>query len=118
MRDLKRGSALRREMLAADQVPYAAHVAPHVVRTTFGDYVQTLRLGGRLSRPTTKCKKPGANFLALRRDWCNLVSAMSPHRRRGVVGDRGLLFAPARGMLSSTRTSGGPQPWKIRTICS
>jgi type IV secretion system protein VirB4 len=32
--------------MAADRVPYAAHVGPHVVRTTFGDYLQTFRLGG------------------------------------------------------------------------
>jgi type IV secretion system protein VirB4 len=41
-----RSTALRREFTAADRIPYAAHVAPAVVRTSFGDYLQVLRLGG------------------------------------------------------------------------
>jgi type IV secretion system protein VirB4 len=32
--------------MAADRIPYAAHVAPNAVRTTLGDYLQVLRLGG------------------------------------------------------------------------
>jgi type IV secretion system protein VirB4 len=43
---LKNGSAIRREMAAAQRVPYAAHVSPTVVSTTFGDYVQAFRLAG------------------------------------------------------------------------
>ncbi len=35
-----------RELAAAERIPYTAHVAPTVVRTTFGDYLQVLRLGG------------------------------------------------------------------------
>jgi type IV secretion system protein VirB4 len=46
MRTVSRSSALRREITAADRVPYVAHVAPHVVRTACGDYLQTFRLGG------------------------------------------------------------------------
>lgn len=41
-----RTAALRREFPAAARIPYKAHVAPHVVRTTAGDYIQVLRLGG------------------------------------------------------------------------
>jgi type IV secretion system protein VirB4 len=41
-----RAAALRREFTAADRIPYAAHVAPTVVRTAFGDYLQVFRLGG------------------------------------------------------------------------
>src|ERR1700738_166914 len=41
-----RATALRREFTAADRIPYTAHVAPTVVRTTFGDYLQVFRLGG------------------------------------------------------------------------
>jgi type IV secretion system protein VirB4 len=37
---------VRRELLAARHVPYAALVAPEVVRTLSGDYVQTIRLQG------------------------------------------------------------------------
>ena len=39
-------ATLRRELSAAERIPYTAHVSPHVVRTTFGDYVQVFRLGG------------------------------------------------------------------------
>lgn len=39
-------SALRREADASERIPCSAHVAPGVVKTTFGDYVQVLRLGG------------------------------------------------------------------------
>ncbi len=42
-----RGRAvLNREIAAAERIPYHAHVAPAVVRTGFGDYVQAFRLGG------------------------------------------------------------------------
>jgi type IV secretion system protein VirB4 len=43
---LKRTAALRREFTTADRIPYTAHVAPTVVRTAFGDYMQVFRLGG------------------------------------------------------------------------
>jgi type IV secretion system protein VirB4 len=46
MRALTRNYALRREIAAAERIPYAAHVAPNAVRTIFGDYLQVLRLGG------------------------------------------------------------------------
>jgi len=46
MQALKRTAAIRREFLEADRIPYAAHVAPTVVRTVFGDYLQVFRLGG------------------------------------------------------------------------
>jgi type IV secretion system protein VirB4 len=39
-------AALRREISAADRIPYAAHVAPSIIRTVLGDYVQAFRLGG------------------------------------------------------------------------
>jgi type IV secretion system protein VirB4 len=42
----KRATAVRREFTAADRIPYTAHVAPTVVRTAFGDYLQVFRLGG------------------------------------------------------------------------
>src|SRR5580692_5186127 len=43
---LRRAAAIRREITAADRIPYTAHVAPSVVRTAFGDYLQVFRLGG------------------------------------------------------------------------
>jgi type IV secretion system protein VirB4 len=46
MRLLKRQSAAMRELTAADRIPYSAHVAPQVVRTVLGDYLQAFRLGG------------------------------------------------------------------------
>jgi type IV secretion system protein VirB4 len=39
-------AALRREPVAAEHIPCSAHVAPNVVKTSFGDYLQVLRLGG------------------------------------------------------------------------
>lgn len=42
----QRGSALRRESIAARHIPYTAHVAANVVKTAAGDFVQVLRLGG------------------------------------------------------------------------
>lgn len=41
-----RTAAARRELPAAERIPYRAHVAPGVIRTEFGDYLQTFRLGG------------------------------------------------------------------------
>jgi type IV secretion system protein VirB4 len=43
---MKRGTALRRETLSAQRIPYTAHVAPAVVCTAQGDYIQVFRLGG------------------------------------------------------------------------
>ncbi|HVS75540.1 MAG TPA: hypothetical protein VHE11_01310, partial [Steroidobacteraceae bacterium] len=37
---------MRREMAAERYIPYTAHVAPEVVRTAMGDYLQVFRLGG------------------------------------------------------------------------
>jgi type IV secretion system protein VirB4 len=42
----RRSSALHREIPAAERIPYVAHVAPSIVRTAFGDYIQAFRLGG------------------------------------------------------------------------
>jgi type IV secretion system protein VirB4 len=41
-----RAAALRRERDAAEQIPYSAHVAPGVISTASGDYLQAFRLGG------------------------------------------------------------------------
>jgi type IV secretion system protein VirB4 len=41
-----RAAAAHREINAADRVPYTAHVAPAVIRTSLGDYIQAFRLGG------------------------------------------------------------------------
>ena len=43
---MKRAGALRRELPAAGRIPYTAHVAPEVVRTASGDYVQVFKLAG------------------------------------------------------------------------
>lgn len=42
----RRAAALAREPVAAERIPLTIHVAPHIVRTTHGDYLQALRLGG------------------------------------------------------------------------
>jgi type IV secretion system protein VirB4 len=41
-----RAGAVQRERNAAEFIPYAAHVAEHVVCTSSGDYLQAFRLGG------------------------------------------------------------------------
>ncbi len=41
-----RAAAIRREMPASRHIPYTAHVAPEVVVTTQGAYLQTFRLSG------------------------------------------------------------------------
>ena len=46
MLSAKRTSALAREFTAAMRVPYTAQVAPTVVKTAFGDYLQAFRLSG------------------------------------------------------------------------
>lgn len=43
---LKNHASLRREMPVAGRIPYSAHVSPHVVRTSAGDYVQAFRIAG------------------------------------------------------------------------
>ena len=42
----RHANVLRRELAAAERIPYTAHVAPSVVKTAFGDYLQVFRLGG------------------------------------------------------------------------
>src|SRR4029077_19776822 len=46
MGTLSRAAAVRRELPASWHIPYAAHLAPEVIVTRAGDYVQTLRLAG------------------------------------------------------------------------
>lgn len=41
-----RSTAARRELPVARDIPYTAHVSPHVIKTAVGDYVQVLRLAG------------------------------------------------------------------------
>src|ERR1700680_996321 len=43
---MTRADAVRRELPHSRHLPYAAHVAPEVIVTTAGDYVQTFRLSG------------------------------------------------------------------------
>ena len=43
---LRNEKVLRREVGAADMIPFSAHIDEFVVRTRAGDYVQTLRMGG------------------------------------------------------------------------
>jgi type IV secretion system protein VirB4 len=46
MSAIPREAVARREALAASRIPYLAHVAPHIIKTQFGDYVQAFRLSG------------------------------------------------------------------------
>jgi type IV secretion system protein VirB4 len=45
-RSANRLAALRREPVPSQRIPCSAHVAPNVVKTSLGDYIQVLRLGG------------------------------------------------------------------------
>jgi len=44
--NVTRAAAMRHELTVARHIPYTAHVAPEIVRTAFGDYLQVFRLGG------------------------------------------------------------------------
>ena len=46
MLSVTRPAAIRHELTADRYIPYTAHVAPGVIRTVFGDYLQVFRLGG------------------------------------------------------------------------
>ena len=46
MSGITRARTLRRELDVRGRIPYTAHVANHVARTNFGDYVQVIRLDG------------------------------------------------------------------------
>src|SRR6266403_1573463 len=46
LRAARRDAALRRERPAAVRIPYTAHIAPDIVRTESGDYVQVFQLSG------------------------------------------------------------------------
>jgi type IV secretion system protein VirB4 len=107
MSGLRKTTALRRELMVADRIPYAAHVAPNAVRTTLGDYLQVLRLGGA----TFEC-----NDDAELNNWHERLNVLwrniaSPHvaiwiqvvrRRAGVVS----LDAPPCGRARNTCTFG------------
>ena len=65
----------RRELIAARHVPYTAFVAPEVLRTGQGDYLQTLRLGG-LAFESADDEAVNAWHERLNALWRNLAS---PH---------------------------------------
>jgi type IV secretion system protein VirB4 len=73
MLNRSRMSALRRESSAAQRIPCSAHVAPNVVRTVFGDYLQVLRLGGA-SFDTADDDRINTSHELLNVLWRNLAS--------------------------------------------
>jgi type IV secretion system protein VirB4 len=46
MNATERAKILHREPAAAERIPYTAHVADSIVKTSYGDYVQVFKLGG------------------------------------------------------------------------
>jgi type IV secretion system protein VirB4 len=100
---LRREGALRRELGVAARIPYRAHVAPTVVRTQFGDYVQALRIGGASfeTRDDAELNNWHARLNVL---WRNIASpgiALWSHliRRSVALDDAGEETAPRRGNL-------------------
>lgn len=86
-----RSAALRRELTAERYIPYAAHVAPEVVRTTSGDYLQVFRLAG-ISFESADVERLNALYERRNVLWRNLAGpgiALWTHiiRRREHVGE-------------------------------
>lgn len=46
LRSAQRASAIRREQAVATHIPYSAHVAERILKTSAGDFIQAFRLGG------------------------------------------------------------------------
>ncbi len=99
---LKRHAAARRELIAADRIPYVAHVGAHVVRTKFGDYLQTFRLGGA-SFETSDDDELNNWHERLNTLWRNIASpgvalwAQVVRRRAPILGSEGLEPTSAAG---------------------
>ena len=93
MPPLSHAAALRREFTAAERIPYRAHVAPKIVRTQFGDYLQAFRLGGA-SFETSDDAELNNWHERLNVLWRNIATpgvALWTHviRRRASVGETG-----------------------------
>ncbi|MGH8220984.1 MAG: VirB4 family type IV secretion/conjugal transfer ATPase, partial [Steroidobacteraceae bacterium] len=96
-------AALRRELSAAERIPYTAHVADEVVRTGSGDYVQVMRLAGA-SFESADDERLNAWHERLNVLWRNIASpqvALWSHivRRRERAVDLGPLGAGFAGSL-------------------
>src|SRR5215831_677942 len=98
MLNLTRPIALRRERLAAEHVPYTAHVCDEVVKTSFGDYIQAFRLGGA-SFESADDDQLNAWHERLNVLWRNLAS---PH----VALWTHLIRRPERAALAPSQGSG------------
>jgi len=103
MSALAGSGALRRELSAAERIPYTAHVADTVVRTAAGDYVQVLRLGGA-SFESADDERLNAWHERLNVLWRNIASpqvALWTHlvRRRERATDLGALGGGFAGAL-------------------
>ena len=98
----------RRELSAAERIPYTAHVADGIVRTSHGDYVQVMRLAGA-SFESADDERLNAWHERLNVLWRNIASpqvALWTHivRRR----ERAMLASPlgegfARGLEAKYR---------------
>jgi type IV secretion system protein VirB4 len=102
MLSVTRRAALRRELTADRYIPYAAHVAPEVVRTTAGDYLQVFRLGG-ISFESADVERLNALYERRNILWRNLAGeglALWTHviRRRERVAESA---APAAGFAAT-----------------
>jgi len=101
---LKHAAALRRERSAAECIPYAAHVAPSIVSTIFGDYVQVFRLAGA-SFETRDDEELNNWHERLNVLWRNLASP-NVALWTNIVRRRADVFAPACGSAAKTALQG------------
>src|ERR1700738_2264407 len=96
-----RMSALRREPIAAMRIPCTAHVAPNVVKTSFGDYLQVLRLAG-------------ASFESADEDSVNTWFELLNVLWRNIASPNVALWTHVirrRERTASPRSSGGAADW-------
>ncbi len=96
---------VRRELLAAERIPYAAHVASNLVKTVYGDYVQMFRLGGAQLRER---RRRAAQHLARATE-----RTVAEHRQRPscAVGARGSA-SRSRALSRTPRARASP------TLCT
>ncbi len=125
MSGLWRQRILRRELLAAERIPYTVQVSDSVVRTALLDYVQVFRLGGasfesaddeqlnnwheRLNILWRNIAGPGVAL------WAHIIRRREAHAVREV---RISMVLQARCSTSTAIGSRMKRSWSTRSICA